>query len=200
MAKIVGLSGSLRRGSYNTALLHAAIGLLPEASDLTVHTIEKIPLYDADGEAEHGVPQVVGDLKEEIAASDGLLIASPEYNNSIPGVLKNAVDWLSRPPSDIERVFGGKPVAVIGATPGGFGTILSQVAWLPILRHLGTRPWQEGRLLISQAHTLFDENHNLTDKQAREQLRDFLRGFITFASREASIAKSTGGQAGRRRS
>jgi len=80
-----------------------------------------------------------------IAAADGLLLVTPEYNNSIPGVFKNAIDWLSRPPADISRVFGGKPVAIIGASPGGFGTILSQEAWLPVLRTLGTKPWFGGR-------------------------------------------------------
>jgi len=78
----------------------------------------------------------VTDLKEAIAASDGLLLATPEYNNSIPGVFKNAIDWLSRPPADIKRVFGGKPLAILGASPGGFGTVLSQSAWLPVLRYL----------------------------------------------------------------
>lgn len=181
MAEIVGLSGSLRSGSFNTALLRAAATLLPEGHELSVRTIHGIPLYDADVEAGEGLPEAVVTLKEEIAASDGLLIASPEYNNSIPGVLKNAVDWLTRPQSDIKRVFGGRPVAVIGATPGGFGTLLSQNAWLPILRYLGTRPWNEGRLLVSRAPALFDEQGGLTDEKTSERLRGFLQGFIAFA-------------------
>ena len=94
------------------------------------------------------MPAAVAKLKEQVAAADGLLLVTPEYNNSIPGVFKNAIDWLSRPAADIPRVFGGRKVAVIGASPGGFGTILSQTAWLPVLKTLGTNPWFGGRLLV----------------------------------------------------
>lgn len=180
MAQLIGLSGSLRRGSFNTGLVRAAAELLADGDALSVRTLHGIPLYDADEEALGGIPPAVADLKDAIAAADGLLIATPEYNNSIPGVLKNAVDWLTRPPGDIPRVFGGKPVALIGATPGGFGTILSQNEWLPTLRYLGTRPWFEGRLLISRAQNLFDEQGTLTDEKTREQLRQFVQGFAAF--------------------
>src|SRR6266446_1326795 len=119
-------------------------------------------------------------LKDAIAATDGLLLVTPEYNNSIPGVFKNAIDWLSRPPSDIPRVFSGKPVAIIGASPGGFGTILSQEAWLPVLRTLGTRPWFGGRLLVSRAATVFDEGGGIVNDSIKEQLRQFIHGFVSF--------------------
>jgi len=122
MTRVIGLSGSLRSGSYNTALLRAAARLMPEGVTLEVATIHGIPLYDGDVEAAEGIPAPVAALKDQVAAADGLLLATPEYNNSIPGVFKNAIDWLSRPPADIGRVFGGRPVAVIGASPGGFGT------------------------------------------------------------------------------
>ena len=95
---------------------------------MTVRSIRNIPLYDGDLEDAQGIPAPAQVLKDAIAAADGLLLVTPEYNNSIPGVFKNAIDWLSRPPADISRVFGGKPVAIIGASPGGFGTILSQEA------------------------------------------------------------------------
>jgi NAD(P)H-dependent FMN reductase len=108
----------------------------------------------------------------------GLLLATPEYNNSIPGVFKNAIDWLSRPPADIQRIFGGKLVAVIGASPGNFGTVLSQNAWLPVLRTLGAELWSEGRLLVPRAHGVFDEAGTLTDTAVKERLGDFLRRFV----------------------
>jgi chromate reductase len=180
MTKLVGISGSLRRGSYNTALLRAASGLMPEGAELAVHTIRDIPLYDGDVEASAGIPAPVTALKDAIAAADGLLLVTPEYNNSIPGVFKNAIDWLSRPPADIGRVFGQKKVALIGASPGNFGTILSQAAWLPVLRTLGTVFWSEGRLLVSRAGTVFDRTGALTDPKIKEQLAAFLRGFVAF--------------------
>jgi NAD(P)H-dependent FMN reductase len=178
--KLIGISGSLRAGSYNSALLRAAAAMMPEGTELAIKKINDIPLYDGDVETTQGIPAPVQALKEAIAAADGLLIATPEYNNSIPGVLKNAIDWLTRPPADIKRVFGGKPVAVMGASPGGFGTILSQNAWLPVLRTLETRAWFGGRLLVSRAQNVFDQNGTLTDRAVEEQLRKFLAGFVGF--------------------
>jgi NAD(P)H-dependent FMN reductase len=178
--KLIGLSGSLRVGSFNTSLLRNAAELMPEGAELSLHTVRGIPLYDADLEAADGIPPAVTVLKDAIAAADGLVLATPEFNNSIPGVTKNAIDWLTRPPADIKRVFADRPVALVGATPGGFGTILSQNEWLPILRYLGTKPWFGGRLLVSQSHTLFDKEGNLTDDKTREQLRLFMQGFVDF--------------------
>ena len=180
MLKLAGLSGSLRKDSYNTALLRAAAAVMPDGAELSVHTIHGIPLYNADTETADGIPPAVNDLKTAIAAADGLLMATPEYNSSIPGVLKNAVDWLSRPPADTRKVFGGKPVAILGASPGGFGTILSQNAWLPVLRSLGTAPWFQGRLLVSRAGSVFDESGNIVDPKLREQLTQFVAGFVAF--------------------
>src|SRR6185312_1944723 len=96
-------------------------------------------------------------------------------------VTKNALDWLTRPPADINRVFAGKPVALLGASPGGFGTILNQNAWLPVLRTLGAELWSEGRLLVSRAQGAFDGRERLTDEKLRGQLKDFVEGFVTFA-------------------
>ena len=178
MSHIVGLGGSLRRASLNAGLLRAAAASTPAGATIAVNSIAGIPLYDGDEEAAHGVPAAVETLKDAIAAADGLLIATPEYNASIPGVLKNAIDWLSRPSDDIARVFGNKPVALIGASPGGLGTVLAQHAWLPVLKKLGARPWFGGQLTLSRAGTLFDAAGELTDAEARDKLAAFLAGFV----------------------
>jgi len=180
MTRIIGILGSLRRGSFNSALLRVALELMPAGAELKIESIEGIPLYNGDVEVSEGIPTRVAELKTAIAEADGLLLATPEYNNSMPGVLKNVIDWLSRPASDIPTVFGGKPVAVMGASQGGFGTILSQNAWLPVLRTLGTKPWFGGRLLVSRAQTVFYENGSLKDEAIRKQLEQFLNGFVQF--------------------
>ncbi|MCE9661773.1 MAG: NAD(P)H-dependent oxidoreductase [Burkholderiales bacterium] len=185
MTTLVGLSGSLREGSLNSALLRAAAELMPAGVALDIATIRGIPLYDGDVEAAEGLPATVQALKDRVAAADGLLFVTPEYNNSMPGVMKNAVDWLSRPASDIARVFGGKPIAMIGASPGGFGTILSQNAWLPVFRTLGARLWSEGRLMVPRAHTVFAADGTLSDPKIRTALTTFLQGYVEFVESSA---------------
>jgi chromate reductase, NAD(P)H dehydrogenase (quinone) len=180
VTKLIGLSGSLRQHSFNSSLLRAAVELMPQGAEMTIGSIRDIPLYNGDLEDAQGVPGPAQALKDAIAGADGLLLVTPEYNNSIPGVFKNAIDWLSRPPAHISRVFGGKPVGLIGASPGGFGTILSQEAWLPILRTLGTRPWFGGRLLVSRATTVFDDSGQIMNDSTKEQLQKFIDGFVTF--------------------
>ena len=179
MSTIIGLSGSLRRGSYNTMLLRAAAEMAPPGTTIEIGSIEGLPLYNADVEAE-GIPEAVARLKDRIAASDGLLVVTPEYNNSIPGVVKNAIDWLSRPPADIPKVFRGRRIAIIGATPGQSGTALAQVAWLPVLRTLGLAPWFGGRLQVSGASKVFDADGRLVDEKVRGQLQTFVTGFAGF--------------------
>jgi chromate reductase, NAD(P)H dehydrogenase (quinone) len=186
MTRLLGISGSLRAGSYNTALLHAALARLPGSVQLEIATLHGIPLYDGDVEGRDGLPAAVVDLKERIVASDGVLLATPEYNNGIPGVFKNAIDWLSRPPSDAPRVFAGRPFAVIGASPGGFGTILAQTAWLPVLRTLGARQWTGGRLLVARASTVFSEDGKLVDDAMGQQLVRFIAGFAEFVAERPS--------------
>jgi chromate reductase len=180
VATIIGLCGSLRRGSFNLMLLHAAVEAAPPGTSIEIESIREIPLYDGDVEAEQGIPAAVERLKDRIAGADGVLIVTPEYNNSMPGVLKNAIDWLSRPASDIGRVFRGRPVAVMGATPGPGGTALSQAAWLPVLRTLGMRPWFEGRVLISGASKVFDGNGRVVDAPTQDRIRTFVEGFAAF--------------------
>jgi NAD(P)H-dependent FMN reductase len=180
VATLIGLCGSLRQGSFNLKLLRAAVEAAPRGTSIEIESIREIPLYDGDVEAQQGLPPAVQRLKDRIAAADGLLIATPEYNNSIPGVFKNAIDWLSRPAADIARVFRGRPVAVMGATPGPGGTALSQAAWLPVLRTLGTRPWFEGRVLISGAGAVFDTDGRVIDTATRDRIRAFVEGFAAF--------------------
>lgn len=181
MTTIIGISGSLRAGSFNTALLRAASGLMPPGSRLEMASIRGIPLYDGDVEANEGLPQIVIELKDRIARCDGLLLVTPEYNYGIPGVFKNVIDWLSRPPNDVRRVFGGRPVAVIGASPSGFGTILAQEAWLPVLKALHTKPWFGAQLLVSRATSVFNDAGELVDERIRAQLETFMQGFVAFA-------------------
>ena len=177
MTKIVGISGSLRRRSYNAGLLRAAQQIMPDDADLTIVSITGVPLYDADVEAQ-GIPVAVTAIKDAIAAADAVLLATPEYNNGIPGVFKNAIDWCSRPPEDAPKVFRDRPFGIIGTSPGNFGTILAQDAWLPVLRTLGAQLWTGGRLMIPAASKAFDEEGNLTDDGVKERLRKYLQGFV----------------------
>lgn len=181
MTTIIGLCGSLRHGSFNGMLLRAAVDAAPPGTAITTESIREIPLYDGDVEDEHGLPPAVQRLKDRIAEADGLLIVTPEYNASMPGVLKNAIDWLSRPAADIKRVFRGRPVAIMGATPGPGGTALSQAAWLPVVRLLGMRPWFEGGVLISDAGRVFDSDGRVADEATRQRIRTFVEGFAAFA-------------------
>jgi chromate reductase, NAD(P)H dehydrogenase (quinone) len=178
MTALIGISGSLRQGSFNTALLRAVATMLPADTSLQIRTLHGIPLYDGDLEAASGLPESVRALKEAVVAADGVLLATPEYNNGIPGVFKNAIDWLSRPAAEIPRVFGGKRIALMGASPGPFGTTLSQAAWLPVLRTLGTDPWFGARMLVSHANNVFDAALALKDLALQERIRSFVAGFV----------------------
>ena len=182
MPRIVGIAGSLRKASFNGALLRAAARLAPAGTEIEIATIAGIPLYDGDLESEHGVPDIVTKLKDRIAATDGLLLVTPEYNNSLPGVFKNAIDWLTRPPKDIGRVFGNRAVAIMGATPGMGGTRLAQSAWLPVLRTLGTRPWCGKQLYVAGAGQVFDAAGQLIDPKVEKLLSEFMAGFAAFAT------------------
>lgn len=172
---ILGLSGSLRRASFNAGLLRAAAELAPSGTKVDIGSIRDVPLYDGDLEKADGLPPAVRLLQEQLQAADGVLLVTPEYNNGIPGVFKNAIDWMSRGPG--LQMWAGKPVAVIGASPGGFGTVMAQSHWLPVLRTLRATVWAEGRLMVSQAGSVFDAQGDLTDTATREKLADFISGF-----------------------
>lgn len=175
MPTIFGLSGSLRKASFNSGLLRAAAELAPAGTTIEIGDISEVPLYNADEEAANGLPASVQKLQSQMAAADALLLSTPEYNNSIPGVFKNVIDWMSR--GEGLKDFVGKPVAIMGASPGGFGTILSQNAWLPVLRTLKAELWAEGRLMVSRAGGLYDDQGNLTDEKSRDALAKFVKGF-----------------------
>jgi chromate reductase len=177
MKTIVGISGSLRRGSVNTALLQAAAAAMPEGTRLDILSIADVPLYNEDVEAA-AFPPAVTALKQAIVDADALLLATPEYNNGIPGVMKNALDWASRPHADKARVFRGKPVAIVGASLGQWGTVHAQQEWLPICHGLEMQLWSGARLLVPNASKVFDENGKLIDPKLAERLKAFMAGFV----------------------
>jgi len=180
MARIIGIAGSLRKASYNVALLRAASELVSAGTEVEIASIASIPLYNGDLESDQGIPAEVTVLKDRIPAADGRLLVTPQSNSSIPGVFKNAIDWLTRPAKDIPRVFGDKPVAIMGATPGMSGTRLSQAAWLPILRALGTRAWSGKQLHVAGAGQVFDAEGRLVDEKVRKLLAELMTAFSSF--------------------
>ncbi len=179
MTRILGISGSLRAASFNTALLRAARRGAPEGVEIEIATLHGIPLYDGDLEAATGIPEAVDALKARIRASDALLLATPEYNNGMPGVLKNAIDWLSRPAGELRQLFGGRPLALMGASPGGFGTLLAQAAWLPVLKSLGVQVWPGKSLMLSRAHQTIGADGEIVDEAALKTIADFVAGYAT---------------------
>lgn len=168
--RVLGLSGSLRERSFNTALLRVADAAAPEGMTIDVRTLEGIPLYDEDVR-QTGEPPAVGALKDAVRGADALLIATPEYNFGIPGVLKNAIDWVSRPPD--ESPFVDKPVAVMGAG-GVLGTVRAQDELKLILSTMGALVLGRPALRVERASTKFDAEGRLTDGEARERLGHFL--------------------------
>jgi len=177
--KILGISGSLRRASFNTMALHAAAELAPAGMSIDICDIGDLPLYNDDVRAA-GFPPAVQSLRDRIKAADGLLFATPEYNYSIPGVLKNAIDWASRPP---EQPFDGKPIAVMGASPGALGTARAQYhlrqCFVFLNGHILNRP----EVMIGAAGSKFDANGKLTDQATRDFLAAMLVAFKVWTLR-----------------
>jgi chromate reductase len=178
--KVAGFAGSLRQGSFNRALLRAAVELAPERMAIETLDIADIPLFNADVEAQ-GDPEPVAAFKRAIGAADGLLIATPEYNLGVPGVTKNAIDWASRPPR--ESVLDGKPVAVMGATPGMGGTARGQSQLRQAFVFTNSYAMPQPEVLVRRASDLFDADGRLTDESTREHLVKFLNAFADWIVR-----------------
>lgn len=185
MTTVLAIAGSVRAKSYNAMLLRAAVEAAPAGVTVETASIRDIPLYDGDAEAASGIPPAAQALKDRIAAAPGVLLVTPEYNNSLPGTFKNAIDWTSRPPGDVARIYAGKPIGVIGATPGRGGTAMAQAAWLPVLRTLGTLPYFGARLQVAEAGKVFDDAGRLVDAGVRAQLEKYMAGFAEFVARHA---------------
>lgn len=188
MIRILGIVGSLRKESVNRKLMQAVAEAAPAGCRFMQAGIEGIPVYDGDLEEESGIPDAVLQLQNAAAEADGLVLFSPEYNQGVPGPMKNAIDWMSRPPKRVAEIFRDKPVALAGATPGGGGTRTAQYAWLPTLRGLGTRPWFGSALYMASAGDLFDEQGQLREQEDRERVSGFIEGFANFCGLPRVVA------------
>ena len=167
---VLGICGSLRQGSYNMAALRTAVALKPAGMNVTVADISQIPLYNEDVR-QQGFPPPVETLRRQIKEADALLFACPEYNYSMTGVLKNAIDWASRPP---DQPFAGKPCAIIGAAAGMAGSARAQYDLRRSCVFLDMHPINKPEVMIGQAQTKFDAEGRLTDEAARGFIRDML--------------------------
>jgi chromate reductase len=189
--RVLGIPGSLRDGSFNRALLRTAIELAPDGMTITIFDdLAAIPPYNADVEA-HGDPPAVAAFKSAIAAADALLIATPEYNYGVPGVLKNAIDWASRPPG--KSVLNGKPAAIMGATPGATGTARAQLALRHSFVFTNTCALLQPEVLVARAHEKIDAAGRVTDATTRKLVAQLLTAFADWAPRFGSAAGTTRG-------
>jgi chromate reductase, NAD(P)H dehydrogenase (quinone) len=177
--RILGIAGSLRRASYNKAALRAAQQLLPEDATLDIFEIDGIPVFNQDEELQP--PAKVTELKNRVRSADAILIATPEYNYSIPGVLKNVIDWASRPYGD--SAWEGKPVAVMGASVGILGTARAQYHLRQSFVFLNMHPLNQPEVMIANAAERFDADGNLVDEKAKELIRQLLKGLVAWTRR-----------------
>ena len=183
--RICGFAGSLRAGSLNRALLRAAQSLAPPGMSIDIFDLVDVPLYNGDVEAA-GDPEGVARFKAAIAAADGVLMVTPEYNHGVPGVMKNAVDWASRPPRG--AVLGGKPVAIIGASPGATGTARGQSQLRQAFEFTNSYCMPQPEILVFRAGEKFDSAGNLTDEATAKYLAAFLVAFAAWVRRFSPAA------------
>ena len=175
---VLGISGSLRKNSYNSALLRAAQELMPLWTTLEIFDLAPLPMFNPDDEKPF--PEAVLDFRTRLAQADAVLIATPEYNSSISAALKNAIDWASRSPN---APLNGKPVAIMGASTGNFGTLRAQLHLRQILTHVGALTLGKPEVLVARAGQVFDANGRLVDEAARGFLRDLLVGLADWTER-----------------
>ncbi|MFO0878332.1 MAG: NAD(P)H-dependent oxidoreductase [Gemmataceae bacterium] len=176
---VLGIAGSLRQASFNRAALRAAQELAPPGMTIEIFDLASIPLYNEDVH-EKGFPTSVVELRQKIKQADALLLATPEYNYSVPGVLKNAIDWASRPP---EQPFDGKPIAIFGASPAFTGTARAQYHLRQVFIYLNGLIMNRPEVFITTAHTKFDAQGHLTDETTRGQVRGLLESLKQWTER-----------------
>lgn len=177
--RILGISGSLRRESYNSAALRAAVGLAPEGATVETFALDGIPLFNQD--EEKNPPVQVVELKRRVREADALLFVTPEYNYSVPGVLKNAIDWASRPYGD--NAWDGKPAAIMGASIGAIGTARAQYHLRQIFVFLNVFPVNQPEVMIGNAPQRFDAEGNLTDETTKTFIRQLLQSLVDLKRR-----------------
>jgi chromate reductase len=177
---VLGFAGSLRRASFNRMLLRSAVDLAPAGMTIDVFELDMIPQYNGDVEAQ-GDPEPVAEWKEAIQRADAILVVTPEYNFGMPGVLKNAIDWASRPPG--KSVLNGKPAAIMGASPGGFGTSRAQLQLRQAFLFTQTHAVLYPEVLVAKAHEKFDAEGRLTDEPTRRFVRQLLEALAAWSER-----------------
>lgn len=185
---ILGIAGSLRKKSFNRAALRAAQEVAPEDARIEIFELDGIPPFDQDDEGHP--PEKVVKFKERIRAADAILIVTPEYNYSVPGVLKNAIDWASRPYGD--NAWDGKPVAVMGASIGSLGTARAQYHLRQSFVFLNMYPMNQPEVMIGNAASRFDEQGNLTDQDTRDRIRKLLEALVKWTLHHQGKARSAG--------
>ena len=181
--RIVGIAGSLRQGSYNRALLRAAQGLAPSGMTIEIHDLIDVPLYNGDVEAA-GLPPAVTALKQAVAGADGVLFVTPEYNHGVPAVMKNALDWCSRPPR--EAPLNAKPVGIIGASPGITGSARGQSQLRQAFEFTNSYCMPQPEILVFKAHEKFDADGKMTDGATAKYLGLYLAALADWVKRLAA--------------
>lgn len=183
--RILGIAGSLRQGSYNRGTLRAAAELVPEGAELEIFEIDGIPGFNQD--EEQNPPEKVVEFKRKIREADAILFVTPEYNYSIPGVLKNAIDWASRPYGD--NAFDGKPAAIMGASIGAIATARAQYHLRQMMVFLNMFPVNQPEVMIGNANEKFDEQANLADETTKDFIRQLLQNLVDWTQRIAQEPK-----------